>query len=247
LSLKATIACFGAVHNLLFGERNNPFLKFAKSLILFVFLSCSVWSHLCMRFQGLRPKGFCCNSFLSFKMNCSFLKVSALFQMSFNFPPFPEVLLPVIRLFKLSFVFRRKCINVFVSLNFVLLSKVRGKFTEKFLFLKLAFTALFLITFIHSFIVMAWFVLFFGSACDNGPSTCKYTVHYIKLQSSKFTMKNVILLHTHNLVMFVWHKTSLLSIWTTLYYVSCKDGMPYYWGNYIHFCHTFIHEYWDLP
>ena len=39
LSLKATIACFGAVHNLLFGERNNPFLKFAKSLILFVFLS----------------------------------------------------------------------------------------------------------------------------------------------------------------------------------------------------------------
>jgi len=88
LSLKATIACFGAVHNLLFGERNNPFLKFAKSLILFVFLSCSVWSHLCMRFQGLRPKGFCCNSFLSFKMNCSFLKVSALFQMSFNFHPF---------------------------------------------------------------------------------------------------------------------------------------------------------------
>ena len=42
LRLKATIACFGAVHNLLFGERNNPFLKFAKSLILFVFLSCSV-------------------------------------------------------------------------------------------------------------------------------------------------------------------------------------------------------------
>ena len=42
LRLKATIACFGAVHNLLFGERNNPFLKFAKSLILFVFLSRSV-------------------------------------------------------------------------------------------------------------------------------------------------------------------------------------------------------------
>ena len=30
LSLKATIACFGGFHNLLFGERYNPFLKFTK-------------------------------------------------------------------------------------------------------------------------------------------------------------------------------------------------------------------------
>ena len=40
LRLKATIACFGAVHKLLFGERNNPSLKVTKSLIPFVFLSC---------------------------------------------------------------------------------------------------------------------------------------------------------------------------------------------------------------
>ena len=32
LSLKATIACFGAVYNLLFRERTNPFLKFTKRL-----------------------------------------------------------------------------------------------------------------------------------------------------------------------------------------------------------------------
>ena len=32
LSLKATIACFGGFHNLLFGERYNPFLKFTKRL-----------------------------------------------------------------------------------------------------------------------------------------------------------------------------------------------------------------------
>ena len=145
------------------------------------------------------------------------------------------------QVFQTVFVFWRKCINVFVSLNFVRFSKVRGKFTEK-KFLKLAFTALFLITFIHSFIVMAWFVLFFGSACDNGPSMCKYTVHFIKLQSSKFTMK-MSYYCIHITCYVVWHKTSLLSIWTTLYYFSCKDGMPYYLGNYIHFCHTFIHEY----
>ena len=40
LRLKATIACFGAVLKLLFGERNNPSLKVTKSLIPFVFLSC---------------------------------------------------------------------------------------------------------------------------------------------------------------------------------------------------------------
>ena len=91
----------------------------------------------------------------------SFSKVSALFQMSIVFStltgvfhpllkvhpltlswsfylswslPFPEVLSPVIRLYKLSFVFRRRCINVFVSLKSFYLFKVRGNFPWKFFF-----------------------------------------------------------------------------------------------------------------
>ena len=144
--------------------------------------------------------------------------------------------------FKLSSNFRRKCINGFCNLEFFVLCflKVKGKVTKV---VKACFSALFLIKFIHSYdTVMAWFVLFFGSACGNGPSMCQYTVHYIKLQSSKFTME---LLYCYMVISGIRRPYFLFRLRYIM--LAVKTECHIIVGNYIHFFHTFILEYWDLP